>query len=140
MNNNGNNVERMDTVGGVPARMLRDIIALGKDDGGTYDPVTGDLVYMREGYMVADPDAPSSVGEPSDTDPAYLEGLYNVVVAARERGEYVGVWRNPETGSVEVEVSTLMHHRIEAMAIGYMRRQLAIWDWEACDVITLTRD
>lgn len=91
MSNNGSNSDRLDTIGGVPARMVRDLIALGKDDGGTYDPVTGDLVYMSSGYMVADPAAPSSVGEPSDTDPAYLEGLYDVVVAARERGEYVGV-------------------------------------------------
>jgi hypothetical protein len=54
-------------------------------------------------------------------------------------GDYVGVWTNPESGVMYLDRSIWVSDRYDAMTLGTLHGQLAIWDCENETEVWLTK-
>jgi hypothetical protein len=107
--------------------------ALAVPDGGfSVDPVTGHDV--TDGYAVSiHPQDGSILG--AVTPGAIIEYVVHHADARARPGAVFGGWRDPADGRIYLDVSTFVHDRTEALALGRAHDQLAIYDFAAGESI-----
>lgn len=97
--------------------------------------------YTGDGYGVAK-NRRHEVKLSLSGDSGELQGHFNAILAdirfkAASMGCYIGLWI--DSGILYFDVTEVIHSRDRAIKVGYMRKQLAIWDFKAMQAIETTR-
>lgn len=85
------------------------------------------------GYLVGAATRNDSLVLPGDADDHQAAGLIARWVDAQPRplggaAQYIGIWTDSDTGKMHLDVSDWWELRVEAEAVGIVRKQIAIWD------------
>lgn len=102
--------------------------------GGTFNPTTGQALTLDHGYMVATLADCVKIHE-SDTQAVDILAafLQRQPVYGDGRKDLIGTWVHE--GTVYVDTTELIEDRHEAITLGTLRKELAIWDNAAGDEI-----
>ena len=112
----------------IAARLLSDARTSG---GATLDPNGGES--PTSGYAVAYPYMGISFPDNGDVDMAWIQEMVRDCAAA---GYYVGSWKAPH-GVIFIDAVEIVADRDEAIEKGLSRTELAIYDIEKDEEITL---
>ena len=91
----------------------------------------GVAVSFRDGYQVSKKDCYKIAVEKVNQ----IARAVNKLLLTVNRGEFVGVW--VDDNKVYIDISVRVRKQEKAERIGRSLHQLAIYDWSACDCITL---
>lgn len=121
------------------AKLVAMVDALSVGDGGfSVDPRTGDDV--RTGYAVAvHPEHERVLAHPVGIGDL-IAYVVQVADALALPGRVFGGWRDPQTGSVYLDVSAIVADYSDAVALARKTDQIAIFDLTAGESVRVERD
>lgn len=112
--------------------IAQNLLDAARESGGvTLNPNTG--TSPTKGYAVGNPYTGISF---RDNDEANIKWIAQVVKECADKGCHVGSWRAPH-GVIFVDAVDIVHDRDEAIEMGLFRTEIAIYDLDKGEEITL---
>jgi hypothetical protein len=123
-----------------PAMVARRIVETHRQCGGSSITQTGENLYGRRGYAVSCYKGLEIVLDVAPVEQEILSYMYSQNVKetlARNPGAFVGTWADTDKGGHYLDVSQWVQTREDAVRLGREAGQLAVFDLEHGEAITL---
>lgn len=127
-----------DPIGDATGAMMERVLE--PDGGMTLTPLTGQepssgIVVAREGFSKAIPVAEFTASREACKE--YVKDYLRANAAEFDKpGSGLGLWHNPDSGNVVLDVVDVVQDRAEGLRLGAERDQIAVYDIDAGDVVS----